>query len=295
MRLPLAACTVGAHYLDLADGRDFVAGFAANVDAAAQAAGVLAVSGASSLPGLSSAVVDHLAKGLSRLDAIRIGIAPGQQAPRGVATIKAVFGYAGKPFARWNGGRWITVHGWQDIRTLGFNTLGNRWGAACDVPDLALFPTRYAGVQDVEFHAALELRVQHLALWLAATLHRWGVPLPIARHAESLEKIAKMLLDPFGSDDGGMTVRVEGLDLESKPARHAWHLFAGAGHGPEIPCMATLLLACKLARGELTQTGALPCVGLLQLQDFEAEFRRWGFTWVLIEEEPRQPHAGRTM
>ncbi|KPA96302.1 saccharopine dehydrogenase NADP-binding domain-containing protein, partial [Pseudomonas asplenii] len=102
-RVALAACAAGAHYIDLADGRDFVDRFAANVDAQARAAGVLAVSGASSVPGLSSAVVDHLARSFARLDSISTAIAPGQQAPRGVATIQAVFGYAGLAFDRWNG------------------------------------------------------------------------------------------------------------------------------------------------------------------------------------------------
>ena len=40
-----AACAVGAHYLDLADGRDFVEHFSANVDAQAKAAGVLVMPG----------------------------------------------------------------------------------------------------------------------------------------------------------------------------------------------------------------------------------------------------------
>jgi hypothetical protein len=40
--------------------------------------------------------------------------------------------------------------------------VGGRLAAACDVPDLELFPARYAGVQTVRFSAALEFGVQHL-------------------------------------------------------------------------------------------------------------------------------------
>lgn len=276
-RVALAACAVGAHYLDLSDGRDFVADFSAAVDSAAQAAGVLAVTGASSLPGLSSAVVDHLSAGWARLDSVQTAIAPGQQAPRGEATIKAVFGYAGQGFARWQAGRWATVYGWQDLRRFTFAELGQRWGAACDVPDLALFPARYPGVQDVSFHAALELRIQHLGLWLVAALRRLGLALPVARHAARLNRLANVMLDRFGSDLGGMRVRLTGQHANGQPTDHTWHLTAPDGNGPEIPCMATVLLACKLARGQLKQTGALPCMGLLTLAEFEPEFERWGF------------------
>lgn len=282
-RVPLAACAAGAHYLDIADGRDFVADFASAVNSAATAANVCAISGASSVPGLSSAVVDELCSRFSRLDSISIGIAPGQQAPRGVATIKAVFGYAGAPIRRWKNGHWGISYGWQDIHTLDFADLGKRWGAACDVPDLALFPARYPSAQTVEFHAALELRSQHVGLWAAAALRRIGIKLPIARYAAQLDRLATVLLDRFGTDRGGMQVRVSGLRLDGQPGAVSWHLTAPGGDGPEIPCMSTLLLAAKLARQTFTQVGAQPCLGLLKLAEFEPEFQRWGFTTHIIE------------
>ena len=63
-----------------------------------------------------------------------------------------------------------------------------------------------------------------------------------------------------------------------------WQLTAPGGNGPEIPCMATVLLACKLANGEIGLTGALPCMGLLQLEEFDAEFQRWDITSEIAEE-----------
>ena len=51
-RVALACSAAGVHYVDLADGRAFVAGIAA-VDVAATAAGVCAISGASSVPALT--------------------------------------------------------------------------------------------------------------------------------------------------------------------------------------------------------------------------------------------------
>ena len=86
-----AALAAGAHYLDLADGRQFIVEFAARINDRAARAGRVAISGASTLPALSSAVVEELRVGLSSVESIEVIIAPGQRAPRGKATLEAVF------------------------------------------------------------------------------------------------------------------------------------------------------------------------------------------------------------
>ena len=269
-----ATLAAGAHYLDLADGRDFVVRFAAAVGPAANAARRCAVSGASTLPALSSAVVDHLLPQFTRLDSIDIVIAPGQQAPRGAATLAGVFSYAGRAFRWWRGGAWKTAHGWQEIEKRRFS-FGTRVAAACDVPDLELLPPRYPGVRDVTFRAALEVPVQHHALWLVAAMRRIGLPLPLERWAPRLDRWATWL-DRFGSSRGGMTVELAGLGTHGRSHRLRWEIVAPDNHGPEIPCMAAVLLAGRLARGDAPPTGARACMGLLALEDFAPEFARWG-------------------
>src|SRR5260370_39372212 len=74
-RVARASIAAGMHYLDLADGRDFVAGFGA-LDAEARAAGVVALAGASSTPALSGAVLDRLTAGWRHVDRIEIAISP---------------------------------------------------------------------------------------------------------------------------------------------------------------------------------------------------------------------------
>ena len=86
-RVAEATLACGAHYLDLADGRAFVAQFASAIDSAARAADRTAISGASTLPALSSAVVEYLRSTFQRLETINLTIAPGQHAPRGTATM----------------------------------------------------------------------------------------------------------------------------------------------------------------------------------------------------------------
>ncbi|KAA3441863.1 hypothetical protein C7I87_33880 [Mesorhizobium sp. SARCC-RB16n] len=74
-RLVEACIEQGVNYLDLADGSDFVAGVPA-FDAAARRAGLFVLSGVSSFPVLTAAVVRRLSSGVARVDTITGGIAP---------------------------------------------------------------------------------------------------------------------------------------------------------------------------------------------------------------------------
>jgi hypothetical protein len=283
-RVALASLASGANYIDIADGREFVAAFVAGVDPAAQAAGRFAITGASTLPALSSAVVDDLNKSFASVDAIDIVIAPGQQAPRGDATVAAVLGYAGKAFPWWQDGQWRKAHGWQELKRERFS-FGGRLAAACDVPDLVLLQCRYPGAQSVTFRAALEVSVQHIALWLLAAARRIGVPLQMKCWAPGLNRVGHCL-DRFGSGTGGMKVRVQGRDSAGKEVAKIWELVAVDNHGPEIPCMAAVILANKSRQGEIFQPGARVCMGILELAGFEPEFARWGISTSISESRP---------
>ena len=75
-----AAAAASARYIDPADGRLYVWDFAAALDAEFRTAGRLAVTGASTVPGLSSAVVDAMADAWQRIHDFDICIAPAQTA-----------------------------------------------------------------------------------------------------------------------------------------------------------------------------------------------------------------------
>ncbi len=273
-RVANAALAAGAHYLDLADGRRFIADFAAAVNEQSVRVGRVAISGASTLPALSSAVVEELREGMSSLDSIEVTIAPGQRAPRGKATLEAVFSYLGRPFQVWRKGRWRRAWGWMELEEIRLD-VGGRLAAACDVPDLELFPARYPGIQTVHFSAGLEFGVQHLTLWGLAALRRIGLPFPVSRWAVSLNRLAGMF-DAAAGEKGGMRVSVVGNRRDGGGrVRRTWQLTAPAMDGPEIPCMAAILLARRLARGEVFQSGAFPCMGFLTLSEFAPEFARW--------------------
>ena len=263
--------TEGVHYIDLADARDFVAEFG-RLDATAKAAGVTAVSGASSVPGLSSAVVDHLTRDMKEVDSIASAIMPGNRAPRGHAVVAAILGYVGKPIPFRRARGMVEAYGWQDLRRLplripGGRDLGRRWASACDIPDNVLFPDRYKGVETVTFHAGLELGLMHLGLWALSWPVRWGVISDLTPLAPLGLRIAEALKG-WGTDSGGMVVEVRGTTADGARRRRRWTLIAGSGDGPQIPAVPAVILVRKLAGG-WARTGAMPCLGLFDVAEFE--------------------------
>lgn len=269
-RVPEACIARGVDYCDLADGREFVDGFDQLNDAAV-AAGVVAVTGASTTPALSSAVVDHLVQDMSAIDEIAVGVTPGNQAPRGLSLVQAILSYAGQKMPRWQDSEWRSIPGWQDLQRVEVGSLGRRWFSACDAPDVAFFPTRYEGVRTVTFHAGLELSILHLGLWTLSGLVRLGLISSLKPAARPLKAVAD-LMKPFGSDRGGMFVRVRGSDGEGTFIQKMWTLVAAAGDGPWVPALAAMILTGKLASQQVTFRGAGPCMGLIELGDFERAF-----------------------
>jgi len=266
-RVARACIDAQAHYVDLADARSFVTGFAA-LDADARAAGVLAVSGASSVPALSAAVVDHLLPEFSALHGIDIGINPGNQTPRGLATVQSILSYCGQPFRQWHDGRWRTVYGWQGLMRRRYPApMGRRRLAYCDVPDLELFPQRYPAVREVVFRAGLEISLLHLGTWVLSWLVRARLVNNWRDYAPQLKRISEWF-ERWGSTRGGMHVELRGLDHHGRPLRHCWTLLADSGDGPQIPCTAAVVMAQKLAGGEIHTAGAMPCLGFFALEEF---------------------------
>ena len=83
-------------------------------------------------------------------------------------------------------------------------------------------------------------------------------------------------IDAGAGEKGGMRVSVVGeRSYGSSRMRRTWQPTAPAREGPEIPCMAAILLARRFARGEAFQSGAFPCMGFLGLPEFAPEFARW--------------------
>jgi hypothetical protein len=256
----------GAHYVDLADAREYVCGFTA-LDALAREHDLLAVSGASTVPGLSAAVIDRYWSGFAALDGIDIGISPGNRTERGLATIAAILSYVGRPLPWREHGAGSAMHGWQRLQRHRYGTpVGARWLAACDVPDLGLFGARYASREHLRFRAGLELKRLHFGLWALSWLVRAGLIRDLPQHAALLKRMSEWWQDA-GSDAGAMHVRLTGTDANGTAKTLTWEILARDGAGPEIPATAAVVIAQKLARGELAVRGARPCLDLFTLDE----------------------------
>jgi saccharopine dehydrogenase-like NADP-dependent oxidoreductase len=261
-----AAIDARCHYIDLADGRQFVTGVS-SLSALASGAGVMVISGASSVPALSSAVVDRYLARFERLESIRIGISSGARAP-GLATVKGVFSYGGKPIRSWENGVWVNAYGWLNLRRHRFPPpLGKRWLGSCDVPDLELFPQRYPTVRNVTFQAGFASDLGHLVVWSLAGLVKAEILTNMSTLASPLNRLSRWV-EPIVSDKGGMFVTLEGEGKDGAPLRIGWNLIAEKNHGPHIPCGAAIALARKIGSGASLPRGAMPCVGLLTVEEF---------------------------
>ncbi len=92
-----ACLEYGCHYVDLADARDFVSGITA-LDEPAKQRNILICTGASSVPALSSAIIEKYIGQFKTLESVEYAISTAQRANRGLATTQAVLSYAGKAF-----------------------------------------------------------------------------------------------------------------------------------------------------------------------------------------------------
>jgi hypothetical protein len=280
-RVAKACIRSGSHYIDLADGRDFVVGFDV-LHEEAKKKDVLLVSGASTLPGLSSVVIDSLRGAFESIQKIEISIAPAHQTPRGASTIAAVLSYCGMPFEVLIDGDWKTKYGWQDIRRHSHPDFGTRLSGVCDVPDLGLLPNYVEGLDTITFHAALEARWEQLALWTMGWLTRAGVIKNWAGFVPTFQRISNRLIG-MGSDVGGMQIILSGNTTDNLPMSITWNLTARQNHGPEIPCSPALILARKLAADEISARGAFPCLGMFSMSDLSNEVSDFDIGWSIDE------------
>lgn len=265
------------HYIDLADGRDFVAGIA-QLDQAAQEAGVLVVTGASSVPALTSAIIDRHIAEFKNLDEVSYGIATGQKTSRGLATTKAVLSYAGKPFKTMINGVMQSVYGWQSIYLRKFEELGWRFLGNCDVPDLSLFPARYPNIKTIRFYAGIEIPFIHVSLWLMTWLVRIKMISNLADYAYAFLK-SSYWFDFLGTDKSAFFMDMKGTSVKGDVHQVSFNLIARKGDGPLIPCTPAIAMAVKLLNDQSGLKGAMPCVGILTLDNILDELKPLNITW----------------
>lgn len=270
-RVARACIASGCHYIDLADAREFVATIG-QLDTQAKEKRVLLISGASSVPCLTAAVIDEFLPSFARLENVDYGISAAQHTNRGLATTSAVLSYVGKPMTMLRDGAMKTVFGWEDTHAERYPGLGWRLFGNCDIPDLTLFPRRYPTLRSMRFAAGHELKLLHVGTRFLGALVRLRLISSLSAHAELLLRFA-FLFDRFGSGRSGFHMFLTGIGHDGKPVQRRFMIIARSGHGPYIPCMPAILLARRLAKGEIERRGATPCVDLIDLDTYVTALR----------------------
>lgn len=273
-RVAEACIAHGVHYLDLADGSEFVEGIA-RLDDAARDRGTWVLSGVSSFPVLTLAVTDELARDLDAVDEVVGGIAPSPWAGVGPNVIRAIAAYAGQPLALRRGGADRTAYaltesrdytiappGRLPLRTLRFSLV--------DVPDLRVLPRCFPGLRDAWMGAGPVPESLHLALNALSWMVRARL-LPSLTFLAPVIDLASNALR-WGEHRGGMFVRVRG-SRDGTSLERSWHLVAEGDDGPLIPSMAAEAVIRAALDGNPPDAGARPGSGELTLADYDRLFR----------------------
>lgn len=283
----MIACCIaaGVDYLDFADGADFVFGVS-TFDAAAKAAGVVVLSGVSSFPVLTAAVLRRMASSME-IHAVEGGIAPSPYAGIGLNVMRAVVGYAGGPVKLKRGGQPFEARGLTESRRFtvavpGRLPLRNLRFSLVDVPDLLVLPPEHPAMTDIWMGAGPVPESLHRVLNLLARA-RARFRLPALTPFSGLFYAVLNRLR-YGEHRGGMVVSVRGR-CGNRDVVRSWHLLAEGDDGPLIPSMAIEALIRKMLRGDRPATGARSAVRALELDDYEALFARRAIVFGFRDED----------
>lgn len=269
MQLVEAAIGARCHYLDIADSRAFVTSIS-KFDSAARAVGISVVSGASSTPALTHAVLDGVTSAWLSVDSIDVAIVPGNKTPKGRSVIEAILSWVGQRVRVFREAGWEHRRGWGDPRWVTIEGLPRRRAVLADVPDLDLLPARFAPRVRAGFDAGMELPILNWLIALAALPVKWGIMKSANPFAGIGTTIANWL-DRFGTSEGGMLVEASGQDARGEPRVVRWSLKAADGDGPYVPVIAAAAMIWALLVDHRIRAGARPAVGMLTLE----QIRPW--------------------
>jgi hypothetical protein len=273
-----ACLEAGVPYIDMADGREFVAKFA-SLDGAARAKGIPLITGASTVPGLSSAVVDAALPKFAALRSIDYGISASLKTGLGSATLQAVLSYCGKPYQILDDGKLVTVYGLGRPRRHDFPTPVRRRAIVdCDIPDHALFPARYPSLRHMDFGSGIDVPGLPRVLSVMSDCVRrgWVADWDFLRGSVQVFMTAAKR---FGSAHSGFFMQCKGLDAAGHPRSTLLEVIARDGSGLDIPVTPVVLLVERMFTGRPLPAGAYPCMGLFSLAEFQGELSSLPITW----------------
>ena len=78
-------------------------------------------------------------------------------------------------------------------------------------------------------------------------------------------------------------MQLSGTDHKGQPKDVLFDLVAREGDGLYIPAMPAILMAKKLANGDITKTGASPCVGFITLDEYMTGLSALAIEWRVLK------------
>ncbi|SDZ78314.1 saccharopine dehydrogenase NADP-binding domain-containing protein [Microbulbifer marinus] len=286
-RVAQACIQSGTPYIDIADARRYVCDFQ-RLSPAAETAGIAMVSGASSLPALSSAVLAEIQRELPTIHSVDIAIAPAHRIVRGLATVRSGFEALGQSFPLLQNGEWRESYAGNYLRGVKLaHPVGERWLCDFDVPDLELCPRELPHLHSARFATGLQPRTLQTGLAVCARLARMHLPTANQRVARLGHKLAAHW--PGGSRHGGMLVRADGLDQRGNAGSFQWQILGLNGDGPWIPAAPAAALARKFLRDDWTFSGAQACWQLLTVDEILAELAPYSIVTAMERLESPAP------
>ncbi|MBL4806659.1 MAG: saccharopine dehydrogenase NADP-binding domain-containing protein, partial [Rhodobacteraceae bacterium] len=237
-RVVKACIAAKINYLDFADAADFVFGIE-QFDQPAKDAGVFVLSGVSSFPVLTAAVLREFSKDMT-IKKVTGGIAPSPYAGIGLNVMRAVVGYAGGPVRLLRNGKMIEAKGLTEsmrytVSPPGRLPLANLRFSLVEVPDLRVLPAEHPDMTDIWMGAGPVPESLHRVLNLLAKM-RATFRLPaLTPFAKLFYRVLNLM--KFGDHRGGMFVKATG-HKNGQPFAMSWHLLAEGDDGPYIPSMA---------------------------------------------------------
>jgi len=275
VKIAKACIKSNSHYIDLSDDAEYVKKIT-SLNKIARQKKLCMISGASSVPGLSSVILDDQVNKFSSIDTIDISIAPGNNVELGEATLSAILVFLGKSYPIFKDGSYTNTFGWTNpIRKYYGKDIGFRWLADVNVPDLLLFPKRYKVKKSVTFKAGIELTFIHFVTVFMAYMCKFKFIknwLFFARPIYLLRNLFKR----FGSTNGCMNITIKGFGHDKTQKKVDWTLYALDGVGPYIPTLSCLIMVEKILTNKFNIYGAFPCLGLYKQNDLQRYFKKYG-------------------
>jgi hypothetical protein len=264
------------HYIDLADSPGFVEGIA-RYDAPARNANIVMLSGVSTTPVLTTAVIRRLARGME-MQAVTAGIAPSPFSNIGLSVVRGIASYAGKRLQVRRDGRDIQATALVDshrftVAPPGQIPLPPVRFSLVDTPDRIFVPKLWPGLASAWLGAGPRPALWHRALSTLAALHRWRLFPALTPFAGLFHSVISRLR--WGEHRGGMFVEIVGTPNDGEPVRRSWHMIAEGDDGPLIPSMPVYAIIAKFLSGDAPRAGARACLDDLELEDYERIFPRF--------------------